>query len=65
MREKLITNLGNELGKSIYKQLVINEKYTQFNFTDQEYQALLLITFTKVSQLVADSVQSKDGEIAK
>jgi len=47
-REELIIKLGHELGKSITKQLLINEKYTQYKFNNVELNSLVGHMFNKI-----------------
>lgn len=47
-REGKIRELADELGKSVVKQLLINIKYTQYNFNWIEYHVLAGHLFEKI-----------------
>jgi len=51
-RLDLTKQLGEELGKSIYKQLTINEKYTTYNFTYFETKDIIEQMYAKVYELL-------------
>lgn len=51
-RLALTNELGQELGKSIYKQLTINEKYTSHNFTYFETKDIIEQMYAKIYELL-------------
>lgn len=62
-REKLVLDLGEELGESIYKQLTINEEYLQHNLTNLETNMLLEYMYARIFELIyAERYPKKDGK---
>lgn len=64
-REELIKSLAVELAKSLHKQFYINEKYTQYNFTHQQYRKLLGLMAVELHQLIDDEENAELDEIMK
>lgn len=52
LRNDLACDLGEELGKSIYKQLTINEKYLNHNLTYAETKMLIDYMYAKIFELL-------------
>lgn len=49
-REGKIKELAVELGKSVTKQILINQKYTQYNFDWIELRALIGFMYNEIEE---------------
>jgi hypothetical protein len=60
IRRDLIEKLGNEIGKSIYKQFTQNEKYLNHNLSYLELKQLIDMTYSTIyEQLYKDKYGDK------
>ena len=63
IRTDLIKQLGNEIGKSIYKQFTQNEKYLNHNLSYMELKQLIDMMYATVyEQLYKDKYGNKLGK---